>query len=108
MKKFSLTLVIMIICLLVFGGFTTNKAETLKTDREIREERIATVLEAAWGKYDLSSFQIGVTEPTIWIEIEEIEHKKELITYLEKNISKPDLNHYKIDVFEKGTITESN
>ncbi|CAM4413761.1 hypothetical protein BAMA_10470 [Bacillus manliponensis] len=108
MKKFSLTLITMIACLLVFGSFTTNQAETLKTDREIREERIATVLEDAWEKYDLSSFQIGVTDPTIWVEIEEIEHKKELITYLEKNISKSDLNHYKIDVFEKDTITESN
>ncbi|MBY0598596.1 hypothetical protein [Bacillus bingmayongensis] len=84
MKKFSLTLVTMIICMLVFSVCTTNKADTMKTDREIREEHIATVLENAWDKYDLSSFQIGITDPTIWIEIEKIEDKKKLIKYLEK------------------------
>lgn len=105
MKKFSLTLVTMITCVLLFSFSNTNKADTIKTDREIREEHIATTLENAWDKYDLSSFQIGITDPMIWIEVEKIEHKKEIIEYLEKNVSKSDLNHYKIDIREKDKNT---
>ncbi|PGM60075.1 hypothetical protein CN947_19140 [Bacillus cereus] len=97
MKKLSFVLVVLLTCILVFNVYA-SEADTTK---ELREERIATAIENVWDKYDLASFQIGITDPIIWIETEKMDYKKEWLTYLKKNVSNSDLEHYNIEISER-------
>lgn len=69
----------------------------------IKEEQYSTssVLKSAYEKFRLSSVQVGVTDPNIWIVIKDNTSEKEVREYLEKNLSKSDLNHYQIEISKK-------
>ncbi|MGE6362736.1 hypothetical protein ACQKD9_02450 [Bacillus paramycoides] len=99
MKKIFLVLVALLTCILVFNVYVSED-DTTKSAEDLRVERIAKVLENAWDKYDLAGFQMGGTDPIIWIETEKNENQKELLAYLEKNIRKSDLKHYDIKISE--------
>ncbi|MED0971271.1 hypothetical protein [Bacillus paramycoides] len=100
MKKLSFVLVVLLTCILVFNVYA-SEVDTTKSATELREERIATAIENVWDKYDLASFQIGITDPIIWIGTEKMDYKKEWLTYLEKNVINSDLEHYNIEISER-------
>ncbi|MEK3936100.1 hypothetical protein MKY41_12295 [Sporosarcina sp. FSL W7-1349] len=56
------------------------------------------VLQSAWDKFELESFQIGVSDPIIWVEIAEGENEEDVRKYLEKELSKPDLKKFQINI----------
>ncbi|MED1569121.1 hypothetical protein [Bacillus paramycoides] len=100
MKKIFLVLVALLTCILIFNVYVSED-DTTKSAEDLRVERIAKVLENAWDKYDLSSFQMDGTDSIIWIVTEKNENQKELLAYLEKNIRKSDLKHYEIKISEE-------
>lgn len=92
MKK-NLKITLAMCLTLLFVLFTNNiKSQSYDT---------RTVLENAWDKYDLNSFQIGKTDPLISIRLNESKNKKEnekkLLEYLDKELSKEDKEHYQIE-----------
>lgn len=67
---------------------------------DIEEEPYSTgsVLEEAWDKFGLESFYVGVTNPVLYIKIDENTSETELRTYLEQNLSQSYLEYYTIDI----------
>jgi hypothetical protein len=70
--------------------------------KEVQNYNTALVLDSALNEYGLFNYFIGEagedTDPTIWIEMDETRSERELRTYLGENLSKSDLNHYKIEI----------
>lgn len=64
------------------------------------EEPFSTgaVLDEAWDKFGLESFYVGVTNPVLYIKIDENTSETELRTYLEQNLSQSYLEYYTIDI----------
>lgn len=92
MKKFlfSLTIVITMLSYIVYTGI-----------KEGQPYSTSSVLDSAYERFKLSSFQIGDTDPKIWIEIQNNTSEQEVRKYLKKNLSKSDLNHYQIEISKK-------
>ncbi|WP_102272180.1 hypothetical protein [Cytobacillus massiliigabonensis] len=102
MKKLISVLVIAVIGALIFIIHPNKEDVTASNDKEARANRIASVLESAWDKFGLFSFQIGDTDPTIWIGMDETKSEQELRDYLNENIDKYDLIYYNVEVFKKS------
>ncbi|MGE8081983.1 hypothetical protein [Peribacillus loiseleuriae] len=101
MKKFISVLMIVVVVVLIFTVYI-NKNDVYTNKGEARADRIASVLHTAWDGFGLFSFQLGETDPTIWIGMDETKSELELREYLEENIDKSDLSHYNIKVFKKN------
>ncbi|MCB4332806.1 hypothetical protein [Bacillus cereus] len=98
MKKIiGFTLISAVIFMIVFSAYI-NKTDNIQNAEELREERIAKVIESGRDKYDLDSYMIGRTDPTIWIETEKIENKDALLKYLKQNIKESDLKKYNVEI----------
>ncbi|WP_419394181.1 hypothetical protein [Cytobacillus praedii] len=102
MKKLISVLVIAVVGVLIFIIHPNKEDVTASDDKEARTNRIASVLESAWDKFGLFSFQIGDTDPTIWIGMDETKSEQDLRDYLKENIDKYDLIYYNVEVFKKN------
>ncbi|CAM4275769.1 hypothetical protein [Bacillus manliponensis] len=92
MKKFLFCLMI-VVTMLSYIVYTSIK--------EGQSYSTSSVLDSAYEKFKLSSYQIGITDPNISIEILGNTSEEEVRKYLEKNLSKSDLNHYQIEISKK-------
>lgn len=94
-KKSKKILFTLTMCLTILFILFTNNIKSQSYDTRI-------VLENAWDKFDLNSFQIGKTEPIISIRLNESKNKKEnekkLLEYLDKKLSREDKEHYQIEM----------
>lgn len=70
----------------------------------IEPYRTENVLHAAMGEYDLESFQIGITDPVIWVVVAEEENEEDVRQYLERKFSRSDINKYMIDIRKKQEL----
>lgn len=65
----------------------------------------ATVMESLWDEYGVQSTMIGGEDtegkslPTIWVDVYDKHDIHKVEKYLEKNLSRSDLDYYEIDVF---------
>lgn len=59
------------------------------------------VMNSLGDKYDLQSYQIGDTDPVLWIDVYEKNDIPEVEEYLKSKLSKEDMEHYKIEVFSR-------
>ncbi|MFB6732726.1 MULTISPECIES: hypothetical protein [Bacillus cereus group] len=101
MKKILLVLVALLTCIILVFNVYVSEEDTTKSVEDLRVERIEKVLEDAWDKYDLASFQMSGTDSIIWIKTEKNENQEEVRAYLEKTIRKSDLKHYDINISEE-------
>jgi predicted Zn-dependent protease len=105
MKKIISGLMVVVVALILIVYTNIKEAESYST---------ASVLESVWDEFGLFSFFIGEEaedinpttgedlDPTIWIEMDETKSELELREYLEENLSKSDLNHYKIEIAQRS------
>ncbi|WP_197204444.1 hypothetical protein [Cytobacillus firmus] len=100
--KFISILIITFVVLLLSDVYINKKDVATKDDSKARADSIAFALNIGFDEYGLFSFEIGETDPTIWIVMDEANSEKELQKYLEKNVSKADLNHYNIDISKRN------
>lgn len=100
MKKFISVLMIAVVVVLMFNIYI-NKND-VSSDGETRAERIADVLNTGFDEYGLFSFEIGATNPTIWIIMDKAKSEQELRKYIEKNVSKSDLSHYNLEISQRS------
>lgn len=90
MRKIAISLSLIIVITLISFYVYINELKSYST---------TSVLESAWDKFDIVSYQIGITDPTIWIGIEGSD-EKELQQYLKQNLSQSDQNRYDIEIFQ--------
>lgn len=102
MKKYFSGLIVGAVVVLMVNVFLIKYDEIVCDSKEARTDRIAFVLRAAWDEFGLVSFQIGDTDPTIWIGMGENKSEQNLREYLKVNIDKYDLIHYNIEIFKEG------
>ncbi|MCS0824781.1 hypothetical protein NX029_12435 [Cytobacillus firmus] len=106
MKKLkSISILIITFVILLLPDVYINKDDVSTNDDvddKARDERIASVINAAFDEYGLFNSQVGSTESIIRIEMDEANSEQELLEYLEKNISKADLNHYNIKILKRN------
>ncbi|MBS4192286.1 hypothetical protein KHA94_19165 [Bacillus sp. FJAT-49705] len=57
------------------------------------------VVNSVLDKYEVQSTQIGVTDPVIWIDVYDKNDIPNVEKYIKDNLSKNDLEHYKVKVF---------
>lgn len=101
MKKTFYAGIIVVGILFIFMAINKNDL-SIQDNEKMRVDRIESVLQNAWDEFGLFSFQIGGSDSTIQIVMDETNSEKELKKYLEKNISKLDLKHYNIEVFKRS------
>ncbi|WP_077212450.1 hypothetical protein [Bacillus dakarensis] len=101
MKKFISGLIVGAIVVSMINIFINKDDVTVSDSKEARVDRIASVLQDAWDEFGLFSFEIGDTDPTIWIGMDETKNEQELREYLKGNIDKYDLIHYNIEILKK-------
>ena len=95
-------MILTISVLLLFVMVTKSESnESTQSEKEMRVDRISTVINNAWDKFGLYSLEIGETDSTIRIVMDETKSKIALEMYLRENISTKDLNHYKLDITTK-------
>lgn len=64
-----------------------------------------TVMESLWDEYAVQSTMVGGEDsegksvPTLWVDVYDKDDIPKVEKYLEKNLSKNDLEYYEIDVF---------
>lgn len=80
----------------------------VQKDKKDRSARIAQVLDNVWDEYGFFSFQIGDTDPTLWIIMDETKSEEKLMTYLKENLSRSDLEHYRIEILKKSLEEHQN
>ncbi|MFL0366182.1 hypothetical protein ACH0BF_24635 [Pseudobacillus sp. 179-B 2D1 NHS] len=102
MKKFISVLMIVVIFVIVFNVYSNKDDVSTSNDGKTRSDRIASVLNTGFDEYGLFSFEIGNTDPTIRIVMDEAKSKQELQKYLKENVSKSDLNHYNIEILKRN------
>lgn len=51
----------------------------VQKDKKDRSARIAQVLDNVWDEYGFFSFQIGDTDPTLWIIMDETKSEEKLV-----------------------------
>ncbi|MFD2444049.1 hypothetical protein ACFSO7_08625 [Bacillus sp. CGMCC 1.16607] len=102
MKKFISGLMVGVVAVLVVNVFLNKDDVTVSNSKEARADRIASVLRNAWDEFGLFSFNIGDTDPLIWIGMDETKSEQELRDYLEENIDTYDLIYYNIEIFKKN------
>ena len=108
MRKKIAILTLVVVALLIFSVSIKTNGVDAQDSREARSERIASILQNAWDKFSLYSFEIGYPDPstgirpTIWIVMDEAKSDLQLQRYLEKKIKKSDLKHYNIDITKKS------
>ena len=101
MKKI-IYMILTISVLLLFVMVTKSESnESTQSEEEMRDDRILNVLDNVWDKFGLYSFQVGGTDHTIWIVMDETKSKSALEMYLKENISTEDLNHYRLIIETK-------
>lgn len=58
------------------------------------------VMESLWDKYSVQSTAIGDTEPVLDVSVYEEKDISEVESYLKNNLSKEDLEYYKLIVYQ--------
>ncbi|MGN7176552.1 hypothetical protein BK139_23190 [Paenibacillus sp. FSL R5-0490] len=106
MKKLkSISILIITFVVLLISDVYINKDDVSTNDDDdgkARDDRIASVINAAFDEYGLFNSQVGGTDSIIRIEMDEANSEQELLEYLEKNISKADLSHYNIKILKRN------
>lgn len=103
MKIKSVSVLILTFGVLLLVAVNINKNYiSIEHDEKARNERIASVLNTAFDEYDLFSFEMNGTDSIIWIQMDEEDSEEELMEYLEENISKAELTHYKIKIRKRN------
>ncbi|MFJ7953631.1 hypothetical protein ACIQZG_19185 [Lysinibacillus sp. NPDC096418] len=105
MRNFISVFIIIVVVVLVINididkndSFSSNNDD----DDEKQGGRIASVLDNVWDEFGLFSFQIGDTDPIIWIVMDETKSEVQLKKYLEENVNKTDLSHYNIEITKRS------
>ena len=102
MRKFASILIIVVVVVIV-TNISINKYDSSSNNNdESKVDRIVAVLENVWDEFGLFSFQIGDTDPKIWIVMDDTKSEVQLKKYLEENINKTDLNQYNIDITKRS------
>ncbi|MGN4126053.1 hypothetical protein ACMGD3_13740 [Lysinibacillus sphaericus] len=103
MKKFVTLLIIVVVVVLVTNIYIIKNDNFSKSNNndETPGDR-TSILDNAWDEFGLFSFQIGDTDPTIWIVMDETKSEVQLKKYLEKNINRSDLSQYNIDISKRS------
>ncbi len=99
-----LLLIIVVVVVLVTNIYIIKNDNFSKSNNndETPGDRIASILDNAWDEFGLFSFQIGDTDPTIWIVMDETKSEVQLKKYLEKNTNRSDLSQYNIDISKRS------
>ena len=102
-KKFPI-LIILTISFMIISTFLylNNVTPTIQNDKKARTERISSVLNDVWDRFGFFSYQIGNTDTTIWIVMDDSKNEEELMTYLTENLSPSDLKYYNIKILKKN------
>lgn len=101
-KKTFYTGIVVIGILFIFMVINKNDL-SIQDEKKMRDDRIESVLQNAWGKFGFFSFEIGSTDSTIQIVMDKTKSEEELKEYLEKNIAKLDLEHYNIEILKRSS-----
>lgn len=93
MKKSAF--LILIASLIVLVAFIGNQGHGNK--------EASDVLEDAWDKYEIQSFEIGkdMDHPNIWVDVYDESDIPVVEEYLTSNLSNDDLDRYGINVFSE-------
>ncbi len=103
MKKLkSISILIITFVVLLLSDVYIKEDVATNEDSKARDDRIASVINAAFDEYGLFNSQVGSTDSIIRIEMDEANSEQELLEYLEKNISKADLSHYNIKILKRN------
>ncbi|USK45081.1 hypothetical protein [Cytobacillus oceanisediminis] len=102
-KSVSIFIITFVLLLLHDAYFNKDDVAT-NHDSKARDGRIASVIDSGFDEYGLFSFEISDTDPnpTIFIVMDEAKNEKKLQEYLEKKVSKADLNHYNIEISKRN------
>lgn len=81
--------IFILLCVIVVGCIKYMDTKLYSTESTIQSVK---------EKFELESFQIGKTDSIIWIVIAQDENPEDVQKYLEKKLSKSDLNKFRIDI----------
>jgi hypothetical protein len=97
-----LYLSIVIIGIVFIFMFINKNDVSIQDEKKMRVDQIESVLQNGWDEFGLFSFEIGDTDSTIRIVMDETKSEQELRKYLEENIDKLYLEHYNIEISKRG------
>ncbi|MCX4074718.1 hypothetical protein OQZ55_00110 [Bacillus subtilis] len=97
MKKKFIGFLVLASFLLMFN--TASYASDTSKDEKSTEDLTAEVLESAWDKFGLFSFEIGRTDPAITIGMDHTKSEAQLREYLNNNLSEDAKEKYKLYIF---------
>ncbi|CAF1786486.1 hypothetical protein NRS6110_04252 [Bacillus subtilis] len=99
MKKKFIGFLFLASFLLMFNTASYASDTDIKADEKSTEDLTAEVLESAWDKFGLFSFEIGRTDPAITIGMDHNKSEAKLREYLDDKLSEDAKEKYKLYIF---------
>ncbi|WP_107839883.1 hypothetical protein [Metasolibacillus meyeri] len=93
---------ILIIGFFILIGLLNIDSVSIQDKEQMRITRINSALENVWDTFGLLSVQIGGTDSTIEIVMDDNKSEQGLRNYLTDHINKADLKHYNIEISKKS------
>jgi hypothetical protein len=80
-------------------GLSLSLLGVFGLDSMLYQDSLDEVLEDVYSDFDVESFHVGLTNNTVWVDVNEGEDIPEVEKYLENNLSDEDLKSYDLEIF---------